>query len=438
MTRVQSTVSTNGDPFLLDVSARSYKHQFANLYFMRLNKLRNAVKQRAAAKWADAGAVHVPKVLEVQKGQRSYIVGTVYMDMRLKPNILDDIGKDHNIAPATVPDKIFSDQDTILLEDESGRIKLIGDALQKFHIVTGVIMAALGCENVQGEFEVADLCFTEPAPRANLDAMDVDTSAEVALVSGLDFGGKQTDDMAYELMLDYLDSNLGDASDQELGGRVSRLIVLGNSLAPVSEEQEDEAPSEAATAALGSFLLDVCRQMPVHLLPGPSDPTGAMLPQQPIPGAIFGDVSRSDNLICETNPASLNIDNCNIIAIAGQNIHDIVKYTPREDRLAMARDTLRWRHIAPTAPDTLWCYPFYTKDPFALDASPHVYVIGNQPTFATELVQDENGLPIRIVLLPSFAQTGTMVMLDTETLDVRPITFQSAGWALPNGTSDDS
>lgn len=36
----------------------------------------------------------VPRVLEVVKSQLCYIVGTVYLDMPLKPNVLEDIGRD--------------------------------------------------------------------------------------------------------------------------------------------------------------------------------------------------------------------------------------------------------------------------------------------------------------------------------------------------------
>lgn len=38
--------------------------------------------------------VYVPRVLDVQKGKLCYIVGTVYMDMPLKPNVLVDLGKE--------------------------------------------------------------------------------------------------------------------------------------------------------------------------------------------------------------------------------------------------------------------------------------------------------------------------------------------------------
>lgn len=40
------------------------------------------------------GSTFVPRVLEVEKGQLCFIIGTVYMDMPLKPNVLDDIARD--------------------------------------------------------------------------------------------------------------------------------------------------------------------------------------------------------------------------------------------------------------------------------------------------------------------------------------------------------
>ena len=67
-----------------------------------------------------------------------------------------------------------------MLEDESGRIKLVGQKLTSTHLVTGVIIAALGMETPGGEFEVIDTCFAELAPFAEQHDigngnMDVDT-----------------------------------------------------------------------------------------------------------------------------------------------------------------------------------------------------------------------------------------------------------------------
>lgn len=37
---------------------------------------------------------HVDRVLDVRQGELCWVAGTVFMDMPLKPNILDDISKD--------------------------------------------------------------------------------------------------------------------------------------------------------------------------------------------------------------------------------------------------------------------------------------------------------------------------------------------------------
>lgn len=57
-----------------------------------------------------------------------------------------------------------------------------------------------------------------------------------------------------------------------------------------------------------------------------------------------------------------------------------------ESRLDIMQRMLEWRHIVPTAPDTLTSYPFPTSDPFMLAACPHVFFAGNQPEFAQRLV----------------------------------------------------
>lgn len=74
------------------------------------------------------------------------------------------------------------------------------------------------------------------------------------------------------------------------------------------------------------------------------------------------------------------------LGTSGQNIDDIDKYVDTVDRVKMAESCMYWRHMAPSAPDTLWSYPFQDKDPFIIEKSPHVYFIGNQPTFEDSLL----------------------------------------------------
>lgn len=109
-----------------------------------------------------------------------------------------------------------------------------------------------------------------------------------------------------------------------------------------------------------------------------------------------------------------------ILATSGQPLNDMCKYVPTVSttRLDLAEATLKWRHIAPTAPDTLWCHPFFTVDPFIIVETPDIYAIGCQPRFATRLVEDGKRRS-RVVLVPSFAETGILVLVGLKSLDVR-------------------
>jgi DNA polymerase delta subunit 2 len=69
------------------------------MYFLRLAKLKPAVEQIAAESWdgfqiAGEEVERVERVLDVRQGKFCWVAGTIYMEMLLKPNILDDISKD--------------------------------------------------------------------------------------------------------------------------------------------------------------------------------------------------------------------------------------------------------------------------------------------------------------------------------------------------------
>jgi DNA polymerase delta subunit 2 len=195
---------------------------------------------------------------------------------------------------------------------------------------------------------------------------------------------------------------------------------------------------------LSAHLSDWSQSVAVHILPGESDPSGTILPQQAFPRAMFGRATSYASFCCETNPTyirlvpglqendgDVNVNSaafpstestlgCTILATSGQPLNDMCKYVPpaATTRLDLAEATLRWRHMAPTAPDTLWCHPFFTIDPFIITSTPDIYAIGCQPRFATRLVKDGKRR-CRVILVPSFAQTGVVVLVGLKSLDVR-------------------
>ena len=61
-----SSLSELSKPFLIDPSQRSYKHQYANIYFVRLVELRPIVEERAGERWN--GVRSMCKLLNTESG----------------------------------------------------------------------------------------------------------------------------------------------------------------------------------------------------------------------------------------------------------------------------------------------------------------------------------------------------------------------------------
>lgn len=112
---------------------------------------------------------------------------------------------------------------------------------------------------------------------------------------------------------------------------------------------------------------------------------------------------------------------------SGQNIDDLYRYVNSTDRIKLSEMCMFWRHMAPSAPDTLWSYPFQHVDPFIIEKTPHVYFIGNQPQFEDHLLLGPNGQKVRIVLVPSFKDTGIMVLVNLSTLECSAVHISENG-----------
>jgi DNA polymerase delta subunit 2 len=296
-------------------------------------------------------------------------------------------------------------QDQIMLEDDSGRIRLVGDLVKSVRLVTGCIIAIMGTENVNGELEVIDIKFPDLAPqpqrwalskpakngvkkeRRDEDAAMAESqsgagNSKIAIVSGLAFSGSDASHaMELNLLLDYLLGEALDPTAQKEVSRISRLIIAGNSIATDDKTGPSDDGDKKANKKYGydasaynsqpsqlldEFLADLLPSIPVTLLPGEQDPANASYPQQPIHTAMFPN-SRSYAFTATsteagwfdsvTNPWEGEVDGWRVLGTGGQNIDDIFKYVESDDRLGMMEATCRWRCTAPTAPDTLCEWP---------------------------------------------------------------------------------
>ena len=293
-----------------------------------------------------------------------------------------------------------------MLEDESGRLRLIGTPLANEMLVTGCIIAVMGTENANGDFEVVDVKVPDLPPQPERwhtskpagtnGAMkkvedededmekSINTGKKIALVSGLGFSGTSADhSLELNLLIEYLLGEALDPGTQESVSHISRLIIAGGSISsdndvvmqdPIETKRkaqkkygyDSSAYNPTPTAHFDQFLATLLPTLPITLIPGPGDPANVSLPQQPIHPAMFplarayGIMPPSDGVAQQpgwfdtvSNPWDGEIEGWRLMGSGGQNVDDIFKYVESEDRLEMLEAMCRWRCCAPTAPDTL-------------------------------------------------------------------------------------
>ncbi|KAG7419763.1 hypothetical protein LZL87_000358 [Fusarium oxysporum] len=463
--------------FVLD-KQRSYQQQYGDMYFLRLTKIKPAVDKVAAEAWTgtkigEEEARRVERVLDVRQGELCWVTGTVYMEMPLKPNILEDVSKDRWISAPILTPKYFSKDDQVMLEDESGRIRLVGDVLKTVNLVTGCIIGVMGTENANGELEVIDIKFPDLPPQPDRWSLSKPSSekaktkdededmadaseakkgnSKIAIVSGLSFSGTDASHaLELELLSEYL---LGEAMtplSQIDVSHISRLVIAGNSISTTDRKPpaaDEVLPEKKAQKKYGydasaynplpsqlfdAFIAELLPSIPITMLPGAQDPANASYPQQPVHPAMFpsarayardptAPATQPGWFDTVTNPWEAELEGWRFLGTSGQNVDDVFKYVGSDDRLGMMEAMCRWRCCAPTAPDTLWSYPFQDDDPFVMQTCPHLYFVGNQPHFSTKVIHGPEGQSVRLVTVPSFAETKELVLIDTETLEVERV-----------------
>jgi len=145
---------------------------------------------------------------------------------------------------------------------------------------------------------------------------------------------------------------------------------------------------------------------------------------------LFPSCNQYTSFQAVTNPYEFEIDGRIFLGTSGQTVENLERYMKVPDKLSLLEQTLSWRHIVPTAPDQLGCYPFGDMDPFVLERCPHVYFVANQKEFQSTLLEGNEGQRVRLLLLPSFADHPLFVLVNLKTLNVQPISICSDFMAI--------
>ncbi len=406
-------------------------------------------------------ATLAPRVLELKYDERErekkyVVVGTVFKDMKLKPNILQEYTQERSDIKDFVLESLslssgnrLSDDDSVVLEDVSGRVSLLfkekHDSKNKEvllshkdqvdRLVTGIIVGLYGSVDEHGHFLVHDIIFSDLATQNPLPSL-VGDDQYVAFVSGLSIGHPKFSLQNTQNLIDYLTGALGGDTEQDcIISKIARVVVTGDSVWQDVKNQRlfdvrgslrpvERASMVEPSKAVDQLIEQLGYSVHVDVMPGEFDPSNTSLPQQPLHPSMLPKSSQLTTCHLVTNPYMFQLSGIDFLGTSGQAINDLRLYSNQTDTLELMESTLRWGHLAPTAPDTLNCYPFCDSDPFIISLTPHVYFTGNQPTFETRLLQD-GSKKVRLISLPSFVETGIVVLVNLKNLDVHPIQFDT-------------
>lgn len=288
----------------------------------------------------------------------------------------------------------------MMLEDESGRLRITGLTIARNSFVTGCVIACLGTEQADGSFNViatqsADLPrqpqrWERDTSSAAVKGKNIkqkrEKSGKVAFVSGLEITGSADDDISLDLLMEYMTGEATTPTCQTSVSKISRLVIAGNSLSnssPIPSREEfasrkanhkkhygydASAYNASPSERFDELLSEILPTIPITLLPGPSDPSTVAIPQQPLHPAllprsrVYANLPVQSNetlqgLDSVSNPWEGDIEGWRVLGTGGQTVDDLLKYVEDNEALDVMEAMLRWGCVAPTAPDTLCMSP---------------------------------------------------------------------------------
>lgn len=401
---------------------RDFSKQYAHIYSARLCTFRNILTPLIKNKWSNK--YKILKLCDLREsGTSCVIIGTLFKLQELKPSILKELSDQLEIIPQPTRTHFVHDSDSLVLEDELQRIKLVSDVIDIHQVVTGVVCAILGSEDEDGIFTVKDVCWPgcsiqKPLPVRNEDRY-------IVLMSGLNMASKSADQiLSLHLFLEWMSGLAGTSYYQEEVSKIVRVIIAGGVFANHSDESVlNESDVISSAELVDSLAAAICGVAPLDIMPGCKDPNDVMLPQKPFHYCLFPKATEYKSFRRVSNPYECEIGGLLCLGTSGEPVKDIMRYSKLDNSQEVLKKTLEWRHLAPTCPDTVPCTPSVDTDPFIIYNCPAIYFSGNADEFGTTLYEGEEGQRIRIVSIPDFCNTKSIAIINLANLECYSMSF---------------
>ncbi|SOV73886.1 DNA polymerase epsilon subunit b, putative [Plasmodium sp. gorilla clade G3] len=349
---------------------------------------------------------------EIKVNEKCYCIGTIFKKMELRPSILNEYLSEINIIDNAI--NYTHDEDILFLEDETARLKLEGNINSDFYI-TGLTVIVKGIGMSNGSLYVEEIIYSY-IPKLDIPNCISNDDKFILFVSGLYINELNKSINNISLLRNFI---LRLHGDTYLSENLIRLIILGNSLSNIDNDEKD-------MNTIDVFLSSLCSSIHIDLMPGDKDPSDSNLPQQPFPNIFFKKARNFNSFQCVTNPYLFSIDNINICCMSGEPVHNITSYS-KNNKMNALKLIAQSRILSPTSPDTLGCYPFTKNDPFCLNDDntyPHIFINGNCSNLEVQYMQNDNKQLPLLVCLPNFHISPKAFLINLKNLEYKILTFQ--------------
>ena len=274
----------------------------------------------------DVAIKRLSELDEIEQGRSVVVIGTLFKNQVLKPNILKEVGEDNAASNETNDDdekdslaKFIDGSDELVLEDDLQRARLYfpKDNEQKYDVdqfVSGIVCGIFGYmipseqREGGGRFCVKKMFF--PAipeyPNSSSSQPSKENVRCVALMSGLNLSENTSvaELGSINLVSEFILGECGDMDTQKQNSQFDRIILAGNHLSSDTRDRKilrtakylttgQSARSVNAVHILDDILEELASGIEVDVMPGWNDPANQNLPQQPLHLCLFPSKNRN-------------------------------------------------------------------------------------------------------------------------------------------------
>ena len=227
-----------------------------------------------------------------------------------------------------------------------------------------------------GDFVVNSVCYlydnatSSPSSSSSSSSSSETKDAYLLCASGLMIGQSLT--LRTHLLCEFIGSQVGFVEDVKLASRIAHVVLLGNNanllrepFQRIRKDEKELAATMTCVENLDLALSSILQTVPVTIIPGATDATSSLIPQQPLHSSLMPRCLQYSSLECATNPYSGEFNGKVYLMTAGQNIQDLQRQVDASiSTIDLMEWTLRWGCLFPTNPNT--CRRYHPYHPYYL------------------------------------------------------------------------